>query len=143
MERANVVKLNSDEVLLLARMFEFPFDDECRFAKKLLDLHKNLELVCITRGAEGCLAVACDEAVELPGHPVEVVDTVGAGDAFTAAVIFGRIRGWPLQKTIDLANRFGSLVAGRAGAMPPLVTELKELIAELDWSYRETPRLGA
>ena len=92
----------------------------------------------MTRGSKGCLAVSCDEEIELPGVPVTVVDTVGAGDAFTAAIIYGHLHKWPLASTIELANRFGSLVAGRSGAMPSLVDELAALKSSLDWSFRDT-----
>ncbi len=138
-ERATVIKLNSNEVKILAELFDFRSVEEIRFAKGLLDLYRRLELVCITRGSEGCLAVTCDEVIELPGIPTTVVDTVGAGDAFTAGVIYGQLRDWPLSKTLDLANHFGSLVAGRPGAMPPLRDELEELKSKLDWSFSDTP----
>ena len=76
--------------------------------------------------------------IELRGVPVKVVDTVGAGDAFTAAIIFGHLQKWPLASTLELANRFGALVAGRSGAMPSLGVELAELKSSLDWSFRDT-----
>ena len=138
-ERATIVKLNSDEVKVLSELFEYPSTDEIRFAKTLLDLYRQLNLVCVTRGSHGCLAVTCDEIIELPGIPIEIADTVGAGDAFTAAIIFGFLQSWPLMKTLDLANRFGSLVAGRPGAMPPVRNELESLKSELNWAFRETP----
>ena len=138
MKYATVVKLNDGEVKALTKLFDFSSSDEIRFAKRLLDHFKQLQLVCITRGERGCLGVTCDEDLDLPGVPVDIVDTVGAGDAFTAAVIFGQLGKWSLAKTLDLANRFGSLVAGRAGAMPELTRELEKITTELDWSYRDT-----
>ncbi len=137
--RATVVKLNREEVKVLSSLFEFDSSDEVRFAKRLLDTYPRLELVCITRGAQGCLGVTCDETIELPGIPVNAVDTVGAGDAFTSAIIFGRLANWQLDRTLDLANHFGSLVASRAGAMPELQRELTMLKSNLDWAFRETP----
>ena len=138
LKHATIVKLNDNEVKILSQLFEFPSPDELRFAKRLLDDYKQLELVCITRGSQGCLAVSCDETIELAGIPVDVADTVGAGDAFTAAIIYGQLERWPLAKTLDLANRFGSLVAGRTGAMPSLIDELASLKSSLEWSYRDT-----
>lgn len=135
---ATVVKLNSEEVKVLTQLFDFTSSDETRFAKRLLDNFKQLQLVCITRGNQGCMGVTCDEVLEIPGIPVVVRDTVGAGDAFTAAIIYGKLVKWPLSKTLDLANNFGSLVASRAGAMPSLVQELETLTADLDWSYKDT-----
>ena len=135
---ASVVKLNSEEVAVLSQLFEFSSEDEVRFAKRLLDNFKQLRLVCITRGNAGCLGVTCDETIELGGIPTNVADTVGAGDAFTAAVIYGQLANWQLAKTLDLANHFGSLVAGRKGAMPSLGPELAALKSNLDWSFRDT-----
>ena len=138
LSHATIVKLNDEEVKVLTKLFDFRQEDEIRFAKRLLDDYKQLQLVCVTRGSRGCLAVTCDEVIELPAYPVKVVDTVGAGDAFTAAIIFGYLHKWPLASTLDLANRFGSLVAGRGGAMPSLNVELAELKSSLDWSFRDT-----
>jgi fructokinase len=138
MSHATIVKLNDDEVKVLTQLFDFRPEDEVRFAKRLLDDFKQLQLVCVTRGSRGCLAVTCDEEIELRGVPVKVVDTVGAGDAFTAAIIFGHLQKWPLASTLELANRFGALVAGRSGAMPSLTVELSELKSSLDWSFRDT-----
>ena len=135
---SDIVKLNDEEVKVLSKLFEFNSDDEVRFAKRLLDDNAGLRLVCITRGSRGCLAVTCDEVIELPGIPVEVADTVGAGDAFTAAIIFGHLQKWPLEASLTLANQFGALVASRIGAMPILTEELARLKASIDWSFRDT-----
>jgi len=139
LEQAKVVKLNDDEVKVLSQLLDFQSVDEIRFAKGLLDKFRQLELVCITRSGRGCLAVTCDETIEIPGVPIQVADTVGAGDAFTAAIIFGRLENWPLVTTLELANQFGSLVASRPGAMPSLRDELAEVKSGLDWSFRATP----
>lgn len=138
-EQATIVKLNSDEVKTLGKVLEFPSADESRFARWLLDRYRQLQLVCVTRGSQGCLAVNCQEEFDLPGIPVTVADTVGAGDAFTSAMIYGQLHNWPLPKTLDLANKFGSLVASRSGAMPALKDELQVLKDELEWAYRITP----
>ncbi len=138
LSHATIVKLNDDEVKILTQLLGFRPEDEIRFAKRLLDDYKQLQLVCVTRGSRGCLGVTCGEVIELRGVPVKVVDTVGAGDAFTAAIIFGHLQKWPLASTLELANRFGALVAGKSGAMPSLRAELSELKSSLDWSFRDT-----
>ena len=74
--------------------------------------------VAITRGAKGCSVRIGQERAECPGYAVEVVDTVGAGDAFAAAFLHGVGAGWGAAKTGDFANRLGALVASRAGATP-------------------------
>ena len=58
-----------------------------------------------------------------------VADSVGAGDAHTAALIAARLRGWPLERTARLANDVGALVASRRGAMPDVKSECAELLA--------------
>lgn len=63
----------------------------------------------------------------MPGEKVQVVDTVGAGDAFTAALIWSRLEGWELDRSARFANRVGAPVASRSGAMPELVEELRGL----------------
>jgi fructokinase len=62
--------------------------------------------------------------VEVPGIDVNVVDAVGAGDAFTAAWISATLRGWPLETAARFANRVGGLVASHAGAMPEIADAL-------------------
>jgi fructokinase len=56
--------------------------------------------------------------IEAPGYPVQVVDTVGAGDAFAAVFLHGLGNGWPTSMIADCANRVGALVASRRGAIP-------------------------
>ena len=127
MRSADVVKLNRDEVSTLAELLAFGSAEPRRFAGEVLGRYR-VRLVCVTRGAEGCLAVAPDEIVDVPGRRVEVADAVGAGDAFTAALVCGLLRGWPLQRTVPFANEVGALVAGRPGAMPILKDELERLV---------------
>ena len=55
---------------------------------------------------------------EIPGFKVEVADTVGAGDAFSAAFLHGIEQGWDARLTGRFANAVGALVASRAGATP-------------------------
>ena len=74
--------------------------------------------VCVTRGAEGSLLVTASETVAHPGVPVDVVDTIGAGDAFTAVLASGFLRGVPLERVSEAANRLGAWVASQTGAMP-------------------------
>lgn len=125
---ARIVKLNDDEVRVLRAMFHVPVDGEQQFAQWMLQSY-GLELVCITRGARGAIAVTANEVAEVPGLPITVVDTVGAGDAFTAGFIWSRLQTWPLERGLQLANRLGALVASRAGAMPKLHTEIAAMIA--------------
>lgn len=124
--RSQVVKLNGDEVDVLAGLLECGSTENVRFARELQERF-DVEAVCITRAEKGCLLVGREEVVDLPGIRVHVVDAVGAGDAFTAALIYGRLRGWPLSAQAAFANQVGALVASHPGAMP----ELREAFAAL------------
>ncbi len=126
LQRARIAKLNDEEVRILAQMLNAPQSDNAGFARWLLREY-DLQLVCVTRGGEGCLVVSPDEIIEVAGVPIKVVDTVGAGDAFTAALIQTRLAGWPLRRSAEFANRVGALVASRAGAMPVLTDVLPAL----------------
>jgi 5-dehydro-2-deoxygluconokinase len=90
-------------------------------AEALLEL--GVELAIVKRGPEGVLARTRDERVEVPPVPVDVVCGLGAGDAFGGALVHGLLHGWPLERTIRLANVAGAHVAGQlacADAMPTL-----------------------
>lgn len=129
LRKARIAKLNDDEVRQLNEMLGANRSDSESFAQWLMD-HYQLELVCVTRGAAGCLLVCGDEIVDVPGLAVQVIDTVGAGDSFTAALIQTRLAGWSLRRSAEFANRVGALVASRPGAMPILTEELAALRRE-------------
>ncbi|HLA85505.1 MAG TPA: carbohydrate kinase [Thermoguttaceae bacterium] len=124
---SRAAKLNEHEVVVLADLLETDSAEPVAFAREL-QRRFGVRMVCITRAERGCLLVSPDETVDAPGVPVEVADAVGAGDAFTAAWIVGQLRGWPLARQAELANRVGALVAGRPGAMPPLRDEFARLL---------------
>jgi fructokinase len=117
--KSRVVKLNGDEVGVLGPLLECDGTDPVRFARTLQDRF-GVEAVCITRAENGCLLVEGAEVVDVPGIRIHLVDAVGAGDAFTAALIYGRLQGWPLSAQASFANQVGALVASHPGAMPML-----------------------
>jgi 5-dehydro-2-deoxygluconokinase len=113
---ATVAVGNRDEVAVAVGTRE-PDDA----AEALLAL--GVELAVVKRGPEGTLARTREERVEVPPVPVEVVNGLGAGDAFGGALVHGLLHGWPLERTIRLANAAGAHVAGElacADAMPTL-----------------------
>jgi len=119
MKLATVVKLNHEELPKIMRSFELENRSEEDSARQLLSSH-GLKLVCVTRGSAGSLLVSADERSEHPGFKVKVADTVGAGDAFTAALVHGYLRGTPLAQINETANRVGAWVASQSGATPAL-----------------------
>lgn len=110
---ADWVKLNADELAMLAPAG----DDIAAHASDFL-AENCLEGLILTLGAAGACAFTADgtrHAVQ-PGDAVDIVDTVGAGDAFTAVTILGIISGWPLATTLERAQAFASRIVGRRGA---------------------------
>jgi fructokinase len=132
LERADVLKINDVELLDLARVFghKLTRDTPERFARELFDSY-GLDLTAVTRGAEGSVFHTPDGRVlEHPGYaPPRVADTVGAGDAFTAALAMGLLRGVPLEKIGDDANRLASYVCTQRGATPVIPAELLRSLA--------------
>jgi fructokinase len=79
-----------------------------------------LHMVAVTCGNRGSLLVTPDEWHQHPGIPVDVADTIGAGDAFTAAMTHYLLRGADLLTLNEAGNRWGAWVASQPGAMPAL-----------------------
>lgn len=129
LREANIVKLSAEEVVRLAAMLELGMDDPHFFANTVQQAY-DVDLICITRGAEGCLLVDRRGFADQPGIAIEAADPVGAGDAFTSALIYTQLQGWSLSDTAKFANRIAALVAGKPGAMPELGAELEQIKAE-------------
>lgn len=120
LERANIVKLNHDEALILRKLLSVRDEaaDDAAFCQELIRKFE-LRLACVTYGAEGSLVCGQADAHRHPGFKVAIKDTVGSGDAFTAGLVYGLLRGQSLGEMNDLANRMGAWVASSSGAMPP------------------------
>ena len=90
-----------------------------RAARALLD--RGVSLAIVKQGPKGVLAMTADERVESPPFVVDVVNGLGAGDAFGGSLCHGLLHGWPLEKTLRYANAAGAIVASRlecSTAMP-------------------------
>ncbi|HUB81409.1 MAG TPA: carbohydrate kinase [Bryobacteraceae bacterium] len=121
---AHVVKLNDAEVATVGEMLGASprgLEAFCREYSARFGWHA----VCVTRGSDGCALLLRGEYLELSGYRVTVADTVGAGDAFAAALVHGIQSAWPAREVADFANRLGALVASRRGGVP--VWSLEEL----------------
>ena len=120
---ANVVKLNDDELPVVADMCGLAGSG--REPLEGLRERYGLRLVALTRGAEGATLLGREGSAECPGTPVAVKDTVGAGDAFTAAMALGWLRGHHLDEICRHACRVAAFVCTQAGGTPELPEELK------------------
>ena len=101
------------------RLLNLAYDKEKSSAERLRRAY-NLKLVCVTRGEKGSLLVAEGASDEHPGFRISVVDTVGAGDAFTATLVHHFLRGASLPTINEAANRMGAWVASHPGGTPPV-----------------------
>jgi fructokinase len=114
---ANIVKVNDEELPRIIDLFGEEFSGEREGAKWLAD-EFGLKLVCVTRGPHGSILHCNGVCDEHAGLTVKVGDTVGAGDAFTAALVHHWLRGTPIAEMNLAANRMGAWVASQEGAMP-------------------------
>ncbi len=113
---ANILKINDEEIRIVADMFGLDGDDTaaCRSLVERYDL----QLVILTKGADGSEVITATEAIPQTVGKVEVVDTVGAGDSFTAAFVVSYLRGDSLSEAQRLANETAAYVCSCKGAMP-------------------------
>ncbi len=120
LENATILKLNSHELKILKNLLGHSIDDsEINLCKKIISKY-NLELLCLTRGDRGSLILDRSDHFIHKGYKVKVADTVGAGDAFTAAMVVQYLKGKTLKEISNTANKLGSWVASKDGATPVL-----------------------
>ena len=130
LELATVMKMSDAEAPLVLGLLGLPAaggspSEQLRVgAERLLEEFPTLGMVAVTRGGQGSLLVTREEWHEHPGFPVKVADTVGAGDAFTAALAHYLLRGADLETLNKAGNLWGSWVASQAGGMPAVPDEV-------------------
>lgn len=120
---ADAVKLNEEELPLVASICELA--GSARDVLGGLRARYGLRLVALTRGAEGAMLLGAGGIAECAGTPVVVRDTVGAGDAFTAAMALGYLQGLGLDEVCGRACRVAAYVCTQAGGTPELPEALK------------------
>ena len=120
---ANVFKLNQDELLILESMFGL--EGSVQKQLETLAAKFDLQVIALTRGEQGSLLYQDGAWSDCPGRPVQVVDTVGAGDAFTAALVMGLLYKIDLDLINNLAGEVARYVCTCAGATPVLPETLR------------------
>jgi fructokinase len=120
---ANVLKLNDDELPILAAMFSLGGSTKHKIER--LAHTFELHVVALTRGPEGSLLFhkKGKRWSDCSSHPVQVIDTVGAGDSFTAVLVLGLLQKMDLDEINTLANKVARYVCSQAGATPSLPIE--------------------
>jgi fructokinase len=120
---SNAMKLNEEELPEIASMLNLPGGSEEELVRELADRYE-LNLIALTRGSRGSLLFHDDQVFEGSTKPVEVIDTVGAGDSFTATLLMGFFAGIEPAKLNQLANEVAAYVCSQPGATPELPDEL-------------------
>ncbi|MFC1921282.1 carbohydrate kinase [Chloroflexota bacterium] len=123
LEACNILKLNESELQVLSHLFQMQGDE----ITLLYDLSGrfNLEFIALTKGAMGSTIYNQKKVFVHDGFKTDVVDTVGSGDAFTAALLSGILSDIDLDTINDYANRLASYVCSKRGATPPIPVELQ------------------
>jgi fructokinase len=122
---ADIMKCNHEEVISVARLLGSLDEGLHASAQWLLHAYP-LKLLCVTCGEHGSILFGGSQNHAHPGYRVEVVDTVGAGDAFTAGLLHHYLRGSSLDMMNEAPNQLGAWVASQFGATPaadPFVLE--------------------
>jgi sugar/nucleoside kinase (ribokinase family) len=150
---ASVIKMNREELEELATLFGLSPDDECSEEERVwlqmdhLRQEYSLAAVVVTRDAKGALLLSADKRLSLPDSsvPQDQVHPVGAGDAFSAGLLYGMIRGLTLEASLNLADMLSTWKVHYASATPLLSDDIRErvlaYVAEsLGVSHLETGR---
>ncbi|RKD90735.1 carbohydrate kinase family protein [Mangrovibacterium diazotrophicum] len=116
LKMCNVLKINDDEIKIVARMFGLQGDDQ-ENCEELLHRFQ-LKMVALTCGTNGSYLITKGETSFRETPKVKVADTVGAGDSFTAAMVVGMLKGKPLNDVHQMAVNLSAFVCTQNGAMP-------------------------
>lgn len=114
---SDVLKLNEEELELVESIFIGQYGTRRDSAIKIREAY-NIDLLCITMGSEGAVLYRGEEENEYKISPANVVDTVGAGDAYASMLCLGYLNNWGLRKTNMLASEFAGEIVGIDGALP-------------------------
>lgn len=124
LQKANVLKINDDELLIIQRMFgyiDITQENTCR----LIMRDYQLDMLILTCGDKGSYIFTKDEMSYLSTNDIEVVDTVGAGDSFTASFIASMLKGKTIHEAHRIAVNVSAFVCTQEGATPIIPSNLK------------------
>jgi fructokinase len=125
--RSDMVKMNEDEAKLLIGGSSKDLKDQIgEFRSKY-----HTKTICVTRGENGAIVWHDHEFFESAGLPVQVADTVGAGDSFLATFVAGLLNGAPVQQVLDRACAVGAFVASKRGANPAYDDHIRRLLGSV------------
>ena len=128
LEHCTILKMNEEEAEAISGML---FDTIYKFrtlCRLLTDRYPEMSVICITKGPDGAAVYHDGVYEEVSASPIEVADTVGAGDAFSAGFLYAYLSGNGASKALSIATTLGTYVASKPGAVPEYS---EELIGEL------------
>ena len=121
--QADILKMNEAELIIARTLLGAERLTDEEFLQNLINTY-HMEIVCLTMGQEGCILHTAHDRIVSGGFKVKVVDTVGAGDAFSAGLLVKFLEGAGLREMARHANLCGAYVASQHGAMPPFSREI-------------------
>ena len=124
LNKCNILKINDEELVIISRMFGYPGIDLQDTCWKLINKYE-LKMLILTCGTNGSYVFASGEVSFLETPNVNVADTVGAGDSFTAAFCASIIKGKSVREAHKLAVDVSAYICTQSGAMPALPETLK------------------
>lgn len=119
LSRCNILKINDDEVVLVAKLFGWEENTEMEICQMLLADY-SLSMVVLTKGTQGSYVITADFTSFLLTPEVKVADTVGAGDSFTGSFVAALLSGKSIAEAHKLAVDVSAFVCTQHGAMPKL-----------------------
>jgi fructokinase len=118
LQQCDILKLSDEEIPILRRYFQSEYKDDIYMRR--LGEEYGIKIIILTLGAKGCRVFTSQEEFSACEKPVEVVNTVGSGDAFSAAFVVSYLAGHDLETCAKRANEVGGYVATRGSATPEL-----------------------
>lgn len=123
--KCNILKINDEELVIVSSMFDLPGENDTQKCQAILQNY-GLKMLILTCGVEGSYVFTPDGNVSFQGTPkVQVADTVGAGDSFTATFVASILQGKTVREAHERAVKVSAFVCTQHGAMPVLPEELK------------------
>jgi len=130
LRRCTILKVNDEEVGVLSQMLFDEKQDFETFGQAISRQYDQVKTIIITAGGEGCFVYHEGEITRIPTEKITVVDTVGAGDAFSAAFACVHYQTGDPIKAATIANKVGGFVASSRGPIPGYSPELKALLEQ-------------
>ena len=130
LQHCTILKLNEEELHVVSQMFYQTLLTKEVLVDQLIRDFK-IETVVVTAGDKGCHVYQPGTSTFIKAYPVQVIDAIGAGDAFSAAFVVEYLKHGNVEKSGEIASRLGSFVAGSRGAIPAYPPEIKKMLGLL------------